>query len=620
MKHQVSFQKIITSALRLIAVLCLPIFSFSQANNLCSGAVNLLSGSTCTPTAGSLVAVTTTYTAAGLTGVCQPTRPDVWYTFTAKTANPTITVAGTVADVYLELYTGTCAALTNVQCSATNTLTGVALAPGTVYYVRVYSNSNALGLFTICVVDPAPVNDNCIGAINLVSNLFCTNTVGNLYAATTSATPLCAAGTVAYDIWYKFIASSTEHTITLSGLGASISAGARMQLFSGTCGALTSISCGTTSLNPTTLTPSVTYYIRIYVQAPSAALTTNVGAGFNICLTNPPSNDECSGAINLAVNGGCNNIWGSVLGSTPSGVTPNCSGGNGYDVWFKFTAISTAITVLYDNFGANFANRRFQVLQGNCAGFTSFDCSNSTNASVTRNLTGLTIGAIYYIKIGSTDAAPPTTNGGFSICLSSTTANPRYGNSYVNITKQTTGGVVEPNDILEIRMSIAYNGTTTLFRPRYLDNVPTNTTMLTGATDYVKVITNEGVPWQQFTRAGSDDQAMYNATPGAGEFNIKANLAFGNGNTPITAGNVVNTNGTDITGATGTMGGFDFKPEGGGSLLFSMAFRVQVTGTVGQTITLGPGRFVYKLSNGGTDIILQNNAPYTILISAPQSL
>jgi hypothetical protein len=87
------------------------------------------------------------------------------------------------------------------------------------------------------------------------------------------------------DVWYRFTTTSTDHVITLSNLGANLTGtggGPRIQLFSGACGGLTSVACGTTTINITTLARNVTYYIRVY-STNSTILTTN--AGFNICIT-----------------------------------------------------------------------------------------------------------------------------------------------------------------------------------------------------------------------------------------------------------------------------------------------------------------------------------------------
>src|SRR5262249_55260713 len=65
-------------------------------------------------------------------------------------------------------------------------------------------------------------NDDCSGAILLGTGTTCTNTGGNVVASTLSSPvplPACA-GTPTYDVWYKFAATSTVQTITLSSLGA----------------------------------------------------------------------------------------------------------------------------------------------------------------------------------------------------------------------------------------------------------------------------------------------------------------------------------------------------------------------------------------------------------------
>src|SRR5260221_13743414 len=63
------------------------------------------------------------------------------------------------------------------------------------------------------------------------------------------------------------------------------------------------------------------------------------------------------------------------------------------------------------------------------------------------------------------------------------------GNSYVNISKQSTGGFIQVGDTLEIRTNhfwgSAYNSSNAskLFSVRYYDSVPLKTSMLTGTAD-----------------------------------------------------------------------------------------------------------------------------------------
>lgn len=141
-------------------------------------------------------------------------------------------------------------------------------------------------LFLTHIASAQPANDNCGAAVLLTSSTVCVNTNGTVQNATNSGVPVApCTGVADDDVWYMFVTTSTDHTITLSNLGSNLSAsGARLQLFSGTCAGLTSVACGTTSIAITTLARNTTYYIRVY-SAGGTVLTSN--ATFRICVTNP---------------------------------------------------------------------------------------------------------------------------------------------------------------------------------------------------------------------------------------------------------------------------------------------------------------------------------------------
>ena len=195
----------------------------------------------------------------------------------------------------------------------------------------------------------------------------------------------------------------------------------------------------------------------------------------------------------------------------------------------------------------------------------------------------------------------------------------RHGNSYVNVSKKNIGGVVEQGDTLEIRMTIHITGTTSAYYVRYLDNVPINTEMLTGPTDSIRVITNEGLTYKKYTLAAGDDAATYIPSPlVAGQYNIRLNLGF---NTPVNAASTpgipsANT-AADLTGAARAYPAA--RPRGGSGLLFATSFRVRVTGNPGNIITLGAGRLIYRHSSGGDRPPL-TATQYQILISDPADL
>jgi hypothetical protein len=202
--------------------LCVPTIVFAQpANDACGNAIVLTQTSTCTNTSGTLVAAT--YTA--ITGPCgQGTgnKPDVWYSFVAATANPTITISSTTfSKPGLQLYSN-CPATTSVTCNTSNgtstSINPASLTIGNTYYIRVYDHSGDVGTFNICVTNTAIAGDECTSAINLTSNSGCINTSATLIGATASSgIPTgCASAGTHYDVWFSFTASRTSHNITFT--------------------------------------------------------------------------------------------------------------------------------------------------------------------------------------------------------------------------------------------------------------------------------------------------------------------------------------------------------------------------------------------------------------------
>src|ERR1051325_5734954 len=76
-----------------------------------------------------------------------------------------------------------------------------------------------------------------------------------------------------------------------------------------------------------------------------------------------------------------------------------------------------------------------------------------------------------------------------------------FGKSYINVTKGASGGTVEPGDILEIRASIVVRSGT-YDSCGYFDAVPAGTTYIPGT---IRVLTNEGKIYKQFSDAANDD-------------------------------------------------------------------------------------------------------------------
>src|SRR5687768_7417856 len=117
-------------------------------------------------------------------------------------------------------------------------------------------------LLLSCLFGTAQTQD-CTGATGLTSNTSCSLTSSSISGATaTAGVPAgCIAGTH-YDYWFSFTAVTSSHTVTINNTGNKFT-NPEVQLFSGGCGALVSLGCGTTSVTATGLTTGNTYYIRV---------------------------------------------------------------------------------------------------------------------------------------------------------------------------------------------------------------------------------------------------------------------------------------------------------------------------------------------------------------------
>lgn len=286
----------------LFLVFFLTIFShngFGQSDT-CTAPPVLTVGTTCSTTPYNIANAFTNNPAIPLTAPCSatPTR-DGWFIFTtnATTTNITITAAGNVTGhrIGLAIYTGSCGSLVVVTggcvipAAASGSLSNVTVLPNTTYYLRLMrifgsaATDDMTG--TICVVANPTFNDNCNLAVSLAasSNSVCTNTSATTVGATQSQ-PGCA-GVADDDVWFRLVATSTSHNITVKG---NTLYDPVLEMFTGTCGALTSIGCvdGTIAAPEvaiaTGLTIGATYYIRVY----SYGSGVNQGT-FDICITTP---------------------------------------------------------------------------------------------------------------------------------------------------------------------------------------------------------------------------------------------------------------------------------------------------------------------------------------------
>ena len=328
------------------------LLTFAQpSNDDCNGATKITTGVDCNSVNSSI----SNATASTLTPT--NTDEDVWFTFTAATAQSYLTLVSNDNGFYpsYELYSGSCGVLTSVKKGANTTRTGLidilqGLTPGATYYYRIF-NGNIYGnptitSFTTCVQDFK--NDECAGAISLTPETEFNYTTGLDYLSTkstTGVTSTCSANTNP-DVWYTFKATNPIHYIFAKSSNKSKGYYPEFEVFSGSCASLNSIKCvkGNTGIYEDSaklkgLTIGQNYYFRIVNNN-----TTTPTVFHDVLVGTPPANDDCATATNLTSNQFfCNSNEDLVSNFATQSLAGVAGMGTADDdVWFSFTADTTA--------------------------------------------------------------------------------------------------------------------------------------------------------------------------------------------------------------------------------------------------------------------------------------
>lgn len=345
-----------------------------------------------------------------------------------------------------------------------------------------------------------------------------------------------------------------------------------------------------------------------------------------------PVNDNCAFAVSLVPGASCINTVGTLNNATISaGIPVGCATGSLYDVWYSFTANSSNQTVTISGFGTGYTRRQLVIYQGTCTGLSIVACSplQTSGTSLALNNIDFSPGTFYYVRVifPNTMATPITTNGGFSICVTSTTvANTptvQVGKSYTNLSK-LSGGVIQNNDVLEFRSVIAVSGGV-IYNNVYNDTIQAGLTYIANS---IKFSTNEGLKYESgitglvnLTDATGDDEAVV-----AGNI-IRVNV----GSLTRTGGQAIfqaSPSATPIT--TVSAGGGKIRFNGrpsfyGGTAIVMITYQVRVTAATGTIFTTANGAFRYKTATSNTNDITfpQIVAPvpkFSVYVSATTNL
>jgi len=370
-----------------------------------------------------------------------------------------------------------------------------------------------------------PVNDYCSGAIDLTSSTSCnyqtysnTNASGSM--AATSPCNGFTNGNADDDVWFKFTAVATQHSVRLLN-GTSFDG--VVDVRSGTCNSSTSIGCddqtGSTGiLNTVTLTNltiGTTYFVRVYHYG-----TGSGGGSFQVCVTHPQA--TCA----------------QPTGRTTSSITPTTaslawaavSGVSNYEVWYKVSGAATytkqtttGTSLALSNLTCNTAYE-WSVMayctnglnSGTPSAFTTFTTANDLpNATISHTENG------YVVSFTSTTTGNPTTY------------NWNFGDSSQNSTQQNPSHTYPSTGLptsYTVTLSITnYCGTrnvtyTFTLTPNCVFNLSANSTTIDSAQQSVSVnLTNAAnCPW---TSSGNCNFVSVSPSSGSGNATISIAVA-----------------------------------------------------------------------------------------------
>lgn len=346
--------------------------------------------------------------------------------------SPTITWNNTSGATSYKVSIGTTSGGTDVanQVSvSTNSYTpSVPLAPSTNHYLKVTSvgpGGESMGCSELIFksMPPPPSNDECTTAITLTVNpdLNC-GTVTSAYTlgATDSGTiPDPCYGTPDDDVWFKFVATATSHKISLLNIASvgsvSDDTDTYFQVFSGGCGALSSILCSDPESGLVTgLTVGETYLVRVYSYYGMGS-----NQSFDICigtLPPPPANDECFNAIS-ATNFPYTYIQGDGGGATNnSGFITACSNEMNDGTWFTFIGDGDTFNVTVTLPAGSDFDPQIGIYSGVCSALSCEDTVDNGGQGVTETLSIPTLtGNTYYVNVGHYSGWSDEMEGAFTI-------------------------------------------------------------------------------------------------------------------------------------------------------------------------------------------------------------
>ncbi len=434
---------------------CVQNVTTPPVNDFCANAITIATQPFGTACAASVNVNTTGATKSLPNADCSSTdiNDDVWYSFTANSAsvvlrfsNGNYTTSTGVLSLGFALYNNACPInTTTVACSpffgfgsGYQIIDGLTI--GTNYQLRLFTlGPNNYGSFDFCVQDvpPPPVNDHCVNAIPITTQPFGITCAASVNVNTNGATKSfpnadCSSTDINDDVWYSFIANSASVVVRFSNGSYITNTGVLSlgyALYNNACPSATAtIACsssfgfGSGYQIITGLSIGNTYYLRLF------SLGANNYCSFDFCVQDvpaPPVNNDCSAALPVSLTLPGTTCFSSesanTSGATRSIPDPSCGVlESNDDVWYSFTAASSTVVLRYSE--ATFttsigvASLGYALYNSACPSSTAtISCSSSFGfGSGSVSLNGLTVGAVYYLRLY---IAAANNYGSFKFCL-----------------------------------------------------------------------------------------------------------------------------------------------------------------------------------------------------------
>jgi subtilisin-like proprotein convertase family protein len=359
----------------------------------------------------------------------------VWYTFTgngnrltASTCNP-----GTTSNTRVHVYRGTCGVLTCVDARTVDSpacgvrpdaasVVNFCTVAGEQYFILVSNEAAPAGAFELSLTDSGtacspPANDSCASAAPIAingSNVVASN-ADALNEPPTPTIPTCTIAAPFYGgMWYTFTGNGFR--VTASTCNAGTNFNTRLAIYTGSCGALTCVAgnataspaCGIRADAATVANVCTNVGQQYWILVANDATDPTVRGTFELSLVSttdctPPPNDNCAGAISVAVGG---SVTGDNLNATNESPTPpTCNGLSTFNLgmWYSVTGNGNVLEVTTCD-PATVLNTRVYVYSGTCGVLTCVNanatavpaCTPSTAASV---IFCSTLGQTYYVLV-----------------------------------------------------------------------------------------------------------------------------------------------------------------------------------------------------------------------------